>query len=441
MRKESVRTLWLLAIVVATVCSGAAQAADRFVSVLGDDTANDCLSSVAPCRTIEHAETQAASGDVVKVARGRYDGFVTVGFGVAQTLTFSGSWEPDFSSRDAAARSTELSDKIFVTAQPTTVVDVTVDGFTLTREGGIDAESLGDGVLTVALLNSTVRNSFNPGIAAVSGGTSTLDVVVSDSTFFAIRTPLGISAAIGLFCHGASTMTFAMTDSSIDRVRSFVGGSGVRAFGDGLLTASLTRVLLARSRGAGVLFDASNGNLTLTDVTITGNRSGILLLGGNATVTNSIVARNRGQGIVATSPAFAPNLQVVNSTIQRNRSRCGGACAAGLQADDTATVDLLNTIVWDNRARAGAADDLLVAPGAVVSVDHSDLGDVSGTYADLGGNVSVDPEFLNRRNEHLTAASPLIDAGTCTGAPATDIDGDVRPTGAGCDIGADEFVP
>jgi len=90
---------------------------------------------------------------------------------------------------------------------------------------------------------------------------------------------------------------------------------------------------------------------------------------------------------------------------------------------------VVSTIVWDNRAPRGAADDLLVVPGTVVTVDHSDLGDASGTYNELGGSVSVDPSFLNRRNEHLTASSPLIDAGSCAGAPATDFDGDTRPTG------------
>jgi hypothetical protein len=41
----------------------------------------------------------------------------------------------------------------------------------------------------------------------------------------------------------------------------------------------------------------------------------------------------------------------------------------------------------------------------------------------------------------LASTSPLIDAGTCTGAPPTDLEGDPRPSGGGCDIGADEFVP
>ena len=62
-----------------------------------------------------------------------------------------------------------------------------------------------------------------------------------------------------------------------------------------------------------------------------------------------------------------------------------------------------------------------------------------GVLVDGGGNLSVDP-MLDAQLE-LTAGSPMIDAGTCTGAPGIDFDGDPRPSGANCDIGADEFVP
>jgi hypothetical protein len=61
-----------------------------------------------------------------------------------------------------------------------------------------------------------------------------------------------------------------------------------------------------------------------------------------------------------------------------------------------------------------------------------------GIVIDLGSNVTVDPQLAGFK---LAATSPLIDAGSCTGAPMTDFDGDPRPTGAGCDIGADEFAP
>ena len=78
-----------------------------------------------------------------------------------------------------------------------------------------------------------------------------------------------------------------------------------------------------------------------------------------------------------------------------------------------------------------------------VAAEHDDIGvhvEPSGTFNDQGGNLAVDPK-LHGGTVDLTAASPLIDAGTCTGVPATDIEGDPRPSGGGCDIGADEFVP
>jgi hypothetical protein len=101
------------------------------------------------------------------------------------------------------------------------------------------------------------------------------------------------------------------------------------------------------------------------------------------------------------------------------------------------TVDLTNVILWRNGAVAGS--DLELQDGAVANVDHDDIGQSSGTVNDLGGNVSVDPRLVG--GFELSSTSPLIDAGTCTGAPSTDIEGDPRPSGPGCDIGADEFVP
>jgi hypothetical protein len=113
---------------------------------------------------------------------------------------------------------------------------------------------------------------------------------------------------------------------------------------------------------------------------------------------------------------------------------------------DNAVVDVVNTILWGNRA--STASDLFVDPTAVnttVNADHSDIGEREmpvGSFNDLGGNIDADPRLVQpRRDAHLRPGSPAIDAGTCAGAPSDDFEGDPRPSGPGCDIGADELVP
>jgi hypothetical protein len=55
-------------------------------------------------------------------------------------------------------------------------------------------------------------------------------------------------------------------------------------------------------------------------------------------------------------------------------------------------------------------------------------------------NLNVDPLFVDQPGDlRLMANSPAIDAGTSSGAPATDLDGRCRPSGAGYDMGAFEF--
>ena len=66
--------------------------------------------------------------------------------------------------------------------------------------------------------------------------------------------------------------------------------------------------------------------------------------------------------------------------------------------------------------------------------------------ASLGeGNFCGDPLFVRTAwgtvgDYHIQASSPAVDAGVCTGAPTNDFEGDQRPQGAACDIGADEFT-
>src|SRR5258705_4849494 len=137
--RNALGAIVMIALVVGA--TGQAQAADRFVSTAGSDTANDCLSSVSPCRTVGYALSQAASGDAVKVAGGSYRENVAVN--TATTLTVSGGWASDFSSPGPVTQPTNL--RAAMKGRPVLTiladgVDITftVDGLTIT--GGWNTE-------------------------------------------------------------------------------------------------------------------------------------------------------------------------------------------------------------------------------------------------------------------------------------------------------------
>jgi hypothetical protein len=67
-----------------------------------------------------------------------------------------------------------------------------------------------------------------------------------------------------------------------------------------------------------------------------------------------------------------------------------------------------------------------------------------GTFSQWQSHISGESHSLTSAPQltadgHLQAGSPAIDAGVCAGAPSNDFDGDQRPQGPACDIGADEY--
>ncbi len=116
---------------------------------------------------------------------------------------------------------------------------------------------------------------------------------------------------------------------------------------------------------------------------------------------------------------------VLNCTFSGNTSNIGSAIY-NRYAGCNPTIK--NCIIWGNDG--GITDD-----GASSTVTYSI---VQGGFAGTG-NLSVDPLFVSMTDFHLQNGSPAINAGTASGAPATDFDGDARPQGGGFDMGYDEF--
>jgi len=190
----------------------------------------------------------------------------------------------------------------------------------------------------------------------------------------------------------------------------------------------------ATNNGGG-LFVVGNSNPSLENVFITGNTAtnsggGISYSGSSPSLLNVIIegnnANNSGGGIYCTSssPSF------VNVTISGNisGSNGGGIYSSGISTN----ASLLNTIMSGN-----SPEEIHIASGTVTATYSLIQGGWTGT-----GNIDVDPLFVDAANGnyHLTNYSPAIGAGTATGAPITDLDGNARPNpgGSNPDIGAYE---
>ena len=423
----------------------AAPAADRFVAMAGSDGANDCLGSAAPCRSVGHAIGQAASGDEIKIAVGVY--LTNTRIDTAGTLTLSGGWRRGFTERDANPRLTRLAglyrDRVLVLEANAESIGVTLDRLTVSggeaapgaspadtgaHGGGILAAARNGGALALTLREVAVRKnrtfSFwsGGGLGVWAFDTSSVTVSAEDSEFFGNVAQRG--AAIDVVGPGTTSISAVRTVFERNWTRLRGGAVALDGITDpSVTTLSLESCLFERNRAPG--------------------EGGAIHLGGQvtATIVNTVVQKTReGHGAINLgfdNPMPTVILNLVNSTVFRTAAVDE---PNGLVVGQ-AVANVTNSILW------GDGPSLNVLAGGTVNLDHSDVSDIEilpgGTLNDLGGNLSADPLFRrsNERDHHLAAGSPCIDTGTCAGAPATDFDGDARPTGPQCDIGADEFVP
>ncbi len=236
---------------------------------------------------------------------------------------------------------------------------------------------------------------------------------------------------------------FTITGGRADLDSNHGGGVSIRFGSNAVLRRNVISNNSAYLFGGGVWIQGGAPWLDrnrIEDNTAVGDGSvggGVMLENSPATLTSNVIARNHLSGVATLGGGvgiYATDARVVNNTLADND-------AHGVYANQPLV--LSNNIVSGHPVGL----DLQTCPAACATATVS-FNDFFGNTADTAGwtldgsNLLANP--LLTADQHLTAASTLIDAGTHSGAPAFDLDGESRVmAGAGGlfrpDIGADEF--
>jgi len=334
----------------------------------------------------------------------------------------------------------------------------------------------GNGVDTILLPSST--NTYfleQPGANEDFNATGDLDIresVIISATGGSPPLVLGLTDAMTIwddriFHILTGTVTIKGIVISGGQVQSSdpnpAGGAVYISFGTSLTLSDseVTNNSLFNGVGGGGIYN-NQGAMTLTNVTLSGNRAnnssggGIYNYLGTTTLTNVTLSNNDssngfGGGI---RNAFG-TMTLTNVTLNGNSSNSGGGIY-----NDFGTTTLTNVTLSGNSASSSGGGIYINGGTTTLTntiVANNSGGNCSGAITDGGFNLRWpstdascvgafgDPKLAPLGNyggptltHMLKPGSPAIDSGTNTGCPSTNQRGKPRPVNVTCDVGAVE---
>jgi predicted outer membrane repeat protein len=317
--------LSVLAIVALT--SRPIRAAGPWYVAPGGDDGNDCLSSGAPCATINGAIGKASAGDTIYVATGTYTGTGDEVVLLDKDAMISGGWDETFVAQVASSTidGEEARRGVVVNSGVSAVVE------RFTAQHGYTGDANGGGIYnsgTLTLTNCTINDNYAyyDGYDDHGGG--------------------------GIYNIGA----LSLLSSTIKNNTATDSGGGIYGTNGSSTIIKDSRIFANEAfnnEGGGIHFDYDS-HLSISRSWVVGNAAlgndvgGIGVSGGSAYIENSVIAGNTAQG---TGGGLWFNgggpYRVVNSHIVGNEATYEGSAITG----NSVRVEVTNTLIISNTGK------------------------------------------------------------------------------------------
>ncbi len=407
-------SLMLVALDASTNPAGAASPPTLYVSQTGSDSGNNCTSSAAPCATLPHVLSEAASGDVIDVAGNVFSS--ASGATIDTSLTVA-QWP---GQAPAVLNGLRMGTTVGITAGT-----VALEGLTI-EEGATSAPNTGGGVQVsggdVTISNSTITDNeetLGPGgggIGVVGSGVSG-ELTLVDSTVSG-NGGLGIQSGGGIFLNGGSVSIVGSTISGNQAINTNASGGGIASFNSTLsLAATIVAGNTSGSAGAANCYSSASSFTSLgynltddpsgtacgmtqgTDLVNTDPELGALADNGGSTQT-MLPPPGSPAAAAIPNPTTLGGTQVCPRTDQRGFSSPDGvSCTIGaVEATAACGAPVVSGTTSTVTCNYVASPQAFTVPANVTSLTISGTGaqggaatGTAGEGGEASGTVSVSP--------------------------------------------------
>lgn len=396
--------------------------AQYFVAPTGNDLATG--TAAAPWQTLQHAADAVTAGDYVTARAGNYTGFYLDTSGTASApIEFLAEPGVNIIQRNAIT-----PDGINLESASY----VTIDGFSIV---GMPRA----GVRAVGRSNQPARYVTVRNVTATNNTTWGIFTGFVDDLLIESNTASGAIDQHGIYVSNSgdrptirSNIVFGNHDSGIQLNADVTQG------GDGVISGAAISHNIIFNNGLG-------GGAAI-------NMDGVQ----DSQIENNLLYNNHASGIVLykfNGAAPSSGNLVVNNTIDQASDGRWGLYIHNGSTDNT----VLNNVLLSEHPFRGAVD---ISPDSLAGL-HSDYNAVISRFTtDDSDTILTLPQWQAQTGQdqhsfvsdaqhlfvnaaagdyHLISTAAAINTGTSSLAPATDLDGNARPSGAGYDIGAYEF--